>query len=95
MRYGSLQEARDNVVAAWNRVVLLRKELAEAELEYLAAKKRSDEWPGGLPPRLVELALDAVCECLPLATRGQPGDLEVYCPKCGKVFRASDAEVER
>jgi len=41
------------------------------------------------------------CSCLPLAVRGTPGDLEVYCPKCGRVFRAatgsapSDATVDR
>jgi hypothetical protein len=29
------------------------------------------------------------CECFPLAARGTPGDLEIYCPKCGKVFRTA------
>lgn len=34
--------------------------------------------------------LDTGCPCVPLATRGRDGDLEIYCPKCGKVFRESD-----
>lgn len=28
------------------------------------------------------------CNCERLNVRGSPGDLEVYCPECGKVFRA-------
>ena len=30
------------------------------------------------------------CDCISLSVHGVPGDFEVYCPKCGKIFRASD-----
>lgn len=29
------------------------------------------------------------CQCGELSARGTPGDSEIYCPKCGKVFRES------
>lgn len=29
------------------------------------------------------------CDCFPLSARGEPGNLEIFCPKCGKVFRAA------
>jgi hypothetical protein len=29
------------------------------------------------------------CDCFPLARRGPVGDFEIYCPKCGLVFRKS------
>lgn len=31
----------------------------------------------------------APCDCFPLARRGPAGDSEIYCPKCGLVFRKS------
>lgn len=33
---------------------------------------------------------ETACECMPLNVRGTPGDLEIFCPKCSKVFRKAD-----
>jgi hypothetical protein len=37
-------------------------------------------------------ASETICECVPLDARGTPGDLEIYCPKCGKIFRGSETD---
>jgi hypothetical protein len=53
----------------------------------------SDSWPDQLHA-LLGSELETACECHPLAARGTPGDLEVYCPKCGNVYRKSETAVE-
>ena len=33
---------------------------------------------------------ETACDCAELDARGGTGDMEVFCPKCGKVFRRAD-----
>jgi hypothetical protein len=73
----------------------LRAALREAETTLLIYKSLpKDRWPG--PPtsalESIRSALETACECMPLDARGTPGDLEIYCPKCGKIFRGSETD---
>lgn len=44
----------------------------------------------GIARAALGLTAETACECMPLDVRGTPGDLEIFCPKCGKVFRKAD-----
>ena len=50
-----------------------------------------DAFRSCLNPTWDKLKMD--CDCRPLHTRGEPHDFEVYCPKCGKVFREAETLV--
>lgn len=56
--------------------------IQELRMMARAASKTASETPARLEPHQ--------CTCETLSVRGTPGDLEVYCDKCGRVFRTAD-----
>lgn len=68
---------------------------AKARIAELEAKLAAVEaWCDGACPLFDKPAAETACECNSLAARGEPGDLEIYCPKCGLIYRTADTAAE-
>jgi hypothetical protein len=82
-RIAELEAALNKAVGAFETIGFhLPKDNLEAVNEAILIARGFNAW--------YDSTKETACECMPLDARGTPGDLEIFCPKCGKVFRTAD-----